>query len=285
MTPIVVLLGSLTVAGLVLLVLGLTPRVAPLSTGSSTSLWTKRRPHLVALGRRWGLRVALAVAGGIVIAVVTSWPIMIVLIPGAGLGLPLLLGQSASSEVELLQSLDRWIRGLTATLPTGKSITDAIRLSVKQAPAQLTPHIELLIARLDDRWTAKQALFAMADDLSSADADAVLASLGLAAQRGGTGASATLSALADSIQDRLRALRDIEAERAKPRIVVRQVTIITATVLGAALIFGRSFFEPYSSPLGQMLLGLLLSLYVGSLVMLRRMTMPRPRQRILRSAS
>jgi Flp pilus assembly protein TadB len=231
------------------------------------------------------MRFVAAVIGGVVGAALTGWPIMAVLVPAAVMGLPILLGHSANQEIELLQALDRWIRGLTATLPTGKSITDAIRVSVKQAPAQLTPHIELLIARLDDRWTAKQALFAMADDLASADADAVLAALGLAAQRGGTGATSTLSALADAIQERLRALRDIEAERAKPRIVVRQVTIVTTTVLGAAMIFGRTFFEPYGSPLGQLLLGLLLATYVGSLVMLRRMTMPRQRQRILRSVT
>ena len=112
----------------------------------------------------------------------------------------------------------------------------------------------------------------------------MLAALSLAADRGGTGATATLNALADSIQDRLKAQREIETERAKPRIVVRQVTLITLVVLGLALTFGREFFAPYGTPVGQVILLCLLALYVASLVMLRRMTLPRRRERILRGA-
>jgi Flp pilus assembly protein TadB len=135
---------------------------------------------------------------------------------------------------------------------------------------------------LDDRWTIEQALLAMAEELDSPDADAVLAALALAAQRGGTGAGTTLSALADNLQDRLRALREISTERAKPRFVVRQVTLITAVVLGMAMLFGGSFFAPFGTPIGQLLLGVLVTAYLSSLLFLRRMTLPRPRQRILR---
>ena len=54
-----------------------------------------------------------------------------------------------------------------------------------------------------------------------------------------------------------------------------------ATVLGAAMLFGREFFAPYGRPLGQLVLAVLLAAYVGSLVMLRRMTLPRRRERII----
>lgn len=80
----------------------------------------------------------------------------------------------------------------------------------------------------------------------------------------------------------MKALREIETERAKPRIVVRQVTGITLIVLAGALVFGGAFFEPYRSPLGQLILAGLITAYLGSLLMLRRMSEPRPRQRILR---
>ena len=58
----------------------------------------------------------------------------------------------------------------------------------------------------------------------------------VAAAHGGAGTRATLAALTDNIQARLRALREIAAERAKPRAVVRQVTGITLAVLGVTLI-------------------------------------------------
>lgn len=131
--------------------------------------------------------------------------------------------------------------------------------------------------------SSAQALLGLADELDSPDADAVIASLILAADRGGTGATATLAALADTIADRLKAMREIEAERAKPRIVVRQVTGITVVVLALAFLFGREFFAPYGTPLGQAILAALLASYVASLAFLRRLTLPRRRERILRS--
>ncbi len=233
--------------------------------------------------RAHGLRLAIGVVAGVGFAAVTGMSVMVVVVPVAVVGLPMLLSAPANRDIEMLEALDRWVRGLAATLPTGRSITDAIRVSVRNAPALLIAPLGLLVARLDERWTAPEALRAMADELDSPDADAVLAALALAAERGGTGAAATLHALADSIQDRLKAQREIETERAKPRIVVRQVTVVTVAVLALALVFGREFFAPYGTPLGQAILLSLLALYVASLVMLRRMTSPRRRDRILRS--
>ena len=220
------LCGVLVAGGLVLVVAGFnSPPAQPGS--SSTGLWKRVVDSRWggAIRRRWW-QVLLAVLAGIVAAGLTGWPLLVVLVPAVGYGLPVVLSAPANRDLALLEALDRWVRTLGSLLPTGRSITDAIRVSVRQAPALIAPQLRLLTARLDDRWTIEQALFALADELDSADADAVLAALALAAERGGTGAGATLAALADNISDRLRALREIETERAKPRIVVRQVAII-----------------------------------------------------------
>lgn len=264
--------------GVVALVAGWTPA----QTGRRRA---RRRWSEASVVQRFGARRLLLLAGwclaGGVAASLTGWMLLTLLAPVLGVVLPALLGKPAERELELLTGLDRWVRSLTAILPTGRSIADAIRISVRQAPEALAGPLGLLVQRLNDRWTLQQALHALADDLDSADADAVLAALALAADRGGTGAHATLSALADSIQDRVRALREIETERAKPRIVVRQVTAITLAVLAAALVFGGSFFEPYRTAVGQLILAGLIAAYFGSLLLLRRMSLPRTRQRIL----
>lgn len=279
MTALVTLLGAATVAGIVLVIAGFhTP-----PTTSRTPSRSGTTARLRDLTTKYAWRLALGLVGGIGFAALTGVTVMVLVVPIAVIGLPMLLGAPPNRDVEMLQALDRWVRSLAAMLPTGRSITDAIRLSQRQAPERLAGPLRLLVARLDDRWTSGEALRAMADELDSADADAVLAALALAAERGGTGAAATLHALADTIQDRLRAQREIETERAKPRIVVRQVTIISVAVLALALVFGRAFFEPYATPTGQVILACLLAAYVLSLIVLRRMTMPRRRERILRS--
>lgn len=281
MIAVAILCGLLFAAGGVLLVVAFTNPVSTIPR-LSTPVWMK------AVDKRHKQRIAIVAAGvvvGLVTAIATGWWLLVVVIPVTLVVLPSLLSAPPNRELELLQAIDRWVRTLGSLLPTGRSISDAVRVSVRQAPALLAPHLRLLTARLDDRWTVEHALVAMADELDSPDADAVLAALALAAQRGGTGASGTLAALADNVQDRLRALREISTERAKPRFVVRQVTLITAVVLALALVFGGSFFAPFGTPLGQVLLAALISAYLGSLMVLRGMTLPRPRQRILRRTS
>lgn len=277
--------GVLVAGGLVLAVAGFNSPPAQ-STPLSTGLWKTLVDSGtgVALRRRWW-QVLLALIAGFAAASVTGWPLLAVLVPAVGYGLPVILSAPPNRDLALLEALDRWVRTLGSLLPTGRSILDAVRVSIRQAPALLAPHLRLLVARLDDRWTIEQALFALADDLENPDADAVVAALALAAERGGTGAGATLTALADNLQDRLHALREIETERAKPRFVVRQVTLITVVVLGLALLFGGDFFAPYGTDLGQVLLAALVAAYLGSLLFLRRMTLPRPRQRILRRST
>jgi len=282
-----VLSGMLTVAGGVLLVAWVAGvparRAAPRSTGSSTGLWTKAVDAGRRVERRTWAHLGVSSAAAVVLALWTGWPLLLAIVPLAGVGLPRLLSSPRQVDIELLQALDRWVRGMTAALSTGKSITDALRLSARNPPPGLAEPLVQLVRRLDARWAPDHALLALADQLDSPDADAVVASLVLSVRRGGNGALLTLAALADSLQDRLRALREIEAERAKPRVVVRQITVITLVVLAGSLLFGRSFFAPYGTPLGQVILAALLTAYVGSLVLLRRMTLPRRRQRILRS--
>lgn len=271
MTGIAALCGVLLGLGVVLLARGMTPAPPALRAARTRPRLRLRRSDIVLL--------ALGLTGGVLALVATGWIVLLIAVPVAVAGLPALLRYPVNRDIELLEALDRWIRALGATLPTGQSVVEAIRTTGRSAPPSL--HVDQTIARLDQRWTPREALLAMADDLDSPDADAVLAALMLAAERGGTGATSAMNALADSVQARLRVLREIEGERSKPRIVVRQVTVVSVVVLAGALVFGRSFFAPYATPVGQAILGALLAVYVASLVVLRTMTLPRRRERIL----
>lgn len=289
LVPIAALTGGLLMVGLVLLVAGLRRTERPARARrhgagdeGATAAWARltRRPPGAA-GRRRDVLLLIGILGGVVAFALSGWLLALVVVPVTVVGLPVLLASPGNRDVELLEALDRWVRSLASTLPTGKSITDAIRTSRRTAPPLLADQVNLMVARLDDRWTSRDALLAYADALDSPDADAVVAALVLASHRGGLGATATLTELSESIQDRLRALREIETERSKPRIVVRQITLITVVVLGVALVVARGFFAPYGTPVGQAILAVLLAIYIGSLVMLRRMTSPRRRERIL----
>ena len=113
------------------------------------------------------------IIGGTV-AMLTGWLILIVVLPLLALGLPYLLTLPKPRDIELLEALDRWVRSLSATLATGKSITDAIRISRRTAPPVLADEINLLVARLNNRWETRNALMRFADTIDSADADGVM---------------------------------------------------------------------------------------------------------------
>jgi tight adherence protein B len=257
-------------------------RRASQRTQSVRQWWARatRRPP-GSRGRQRDLILLLSVIIGCVIAMLTGWLILIAVLPLLALGLPYLLILPKPRDVELLEALDRWVRSLAATLATGKSITDAIRISRRTAPPLLADEINLLVTRLNNRWETRDALMRFADAIDSPDADGVVAALILASSRGGNGASVTLQALADSIQAQLKGRRAIEVERSKPYVVVRQVTVISLSTLVLVFLLSPDFFAPYRTPLGQTLLSLLLIIYMVSLLLMRRKARQPDRLRIL----
>ena len=286
MTEIVAITaGLLITGGLLGILVGLrqpTPPGARRRANSAGELWarlTRRPPGL--RGRRRDVILLLSLISGCVIAMLSHWLIMIVVLPAAAIGLPYLLVLPKPRDVELLEALDRWVRSLAATLATGKSITDAIRISRRTAPPLIADEISLLVTRLNNRWETRDALMRFADSVDSPDADAVIAALILASSRGANGASITLDALADSIQAQLKGRRAVEVERSKPYVVVRQVTVISLSTLVLVFVLSPDFFAPYRTPLGQMLLSLLLISYIASLILMRRKAHQADRPRIL----
>ena len=281
--------GLLIMAGLLGIGHGLhriAPRQGARPAESLADLWAQvtRRPSGVR-GRRRDLVLVGSLVAGFLIAALSGWVVGIVIMPALALGLPYLLVVPKPRDVELLEALDRWIRSLAATLAIGKSVTDAIRVSRRTAPPLIAEEIGTLVVRLNNRWETADALRRFADELDSPDADGVIAALMLAVNRGANGASLTLQALADSLQSQLKSRRVIEIERAKPYVVVRQVTVISLITLGGVYLLSPGFFEPYRTPLGQLILAVLLSLYLGSLILMRRKAQQHTRPRILIGAA
>lgn len=276
--------GLLIFGGLLAVPYGLQRKARP--SGPRTEFiqewWarTTRRPQ-GSRGRRRDMILLSSAIIACAISMLTGWLILIVILPLLTLGVPYLLILPKPRDIELLEALDRWVRSLAATLGTGKSITDAMRISRRTAPPLLADEINLLVTRLNNRWETRDALMRFADAVDSPDADAVVAALILASSRGANGASVTLQALADSIQAQLKGRRVVEVERSKPYVVVRQVTVISLSTLVLVFILSPDFFAPYRTPLGQTLLSVLLIIYVASLLLMRRKAQHPDRPRIL----
>jgi len=226
-------------------------------------------------------QLVLAVGGGMLAFLLTGLALMVLVIPVAVLGLPKLLGTPASAaDVDRLEALEEWTRNLAGVLAVGVSLEQAIHASLRSTPEPIRPQVETLVARLATRWQTDAALRAFANDLDDATGDLVAASLILSAKRRGAGLVSVLDGLAASVAEDVRTRRQIEADRAKPRSTARAVTFITLGVL-ALLALNRTYVEPYTSPLGQALLAVLLSAYVATLLWMRQMTSGKPTPRFL----
>ena len=285
MTPLIPALGgALAVAGVIGVIVGLrrTPPPPPAPPYRPQSRLTSR---LTSMDRRTKMLALAGVAAGLLIWLLTGWAIAVALAPLAVVGLPTLLSAPPSAaRIDKLEALEEWTRALASVLTVGVGLEEALRATLRSTPEAIRPEVTLLIARLRARIGTEEALRAFADDLNDATGDLVASYLILGARRRGQGLASVLESLAESVAADVRARRAIEADRAKPRTTARWVTIITVCVLGFLALTG-DYIAPYGTPLGQVLLVMLLSAYVALLVWMRNMAKGQALPRFLGAAA
>ncbi|WP_457255903.1 type II secretion system F family protein [Pedococcus sp. P5_B7] len=287
MTPLVpAVAGALIVAGLLGVVVGLRPRPAPppapnrSAIGKGAALF-----RLAGLDRRTRLLLAAGAAVGVVVALLTGWIIAIPLVPAAAAGVPVLLSVPPSAnKIDRLEAMEEWTRSLAGILTAGVGLEQALVSTLRSTPEAIRPEVTRLASRLRARWATEDALRAFADELDDATGDLIAGNLILAARRRGAGVASVLEALAESTAADVAARREIESDRAKPRSTARWVTLITISVLGVLALTG-DYVRPYGTPIGQLLLVLLLGLYVATLLWMRTMSTGKPLPRFIGSAA
>ena len=280
------LAGALIIAGLLGAVVGLRPQPAP--PPSPQRAGVAKAPTLARLGslnRRTRLLLGAGTAVGITVAALTGWVIAIPLVPAAAAGLPILLtAPPSSSKIDRLEAMEEWTRSLSGILTAGIGLEQALLATLRSTPEAIRPEVTRLASRLRARWATEDALRAFADELDDATGDLIAGNLILGARRRGAGVASVLEALAESTAADVAARREIESDRAKPRSTARWVTLITIAVLGVLALTG-DYIRPYGTPIGQMLLVLLLGLYVGMLLWMRKMSAGKPLPRFIGAAA
>jgi tight adherence protein B len=275
MTVLGGLTGGLLVLGIVLIVVGL--RRAP------------RRPGALRIPRRWlagrqARRAGAAVGLTAAVWVVTGWPVAGVA-AGLAAARPFPTGRAARArQVERLEALAAWTRRLADVLSSGAGgLERALAVTAQACPPAIAGEVRALAGRLPVEG-AEGALRAFADDLSdvgSAAADLVAAALILRVRRGGRGLRPVLDALSSDLGDLVRAQREVEADRAKPRSNIRALIAITLIVLTATVVFARDYLAPFGSPPGQVALAGILAVFGLGLWLATRIGRPERPTRFL----
>ena len=270
--------GALMAAGLLGIIAALRPAAV---RGPAPRRTSALRRRLRAVGPRTRLLALVSVPAGLLIALLTGWAVAVLVVPAAAVGLPLLLAAPAeTARIARLEAMAEWTRNLAGVLTVGVGLEQALVATLRSTPEPIRPEVSRLVARLGARWSTEDALRAFADELDDATGDLVAAYLILGARRRGSGLASVLQGLAESVAADVTARRRIEADRAQPRSNARTVTLITAGVL-IVLALNGEFMAPYGTPLGQLILTVLLSAYAASLVWMRRMSAGQPLPRFM----
>ena len=272
------LLGAMILAGLVGAVYALRPRVpAPKVERVPSSL--ERR--LSGMSPRSRIVLLFSVVAGFLVALLTGWIAAVVILPTAALGLPYLLSAPpAEARIRRVEAMEEWTRSLAGVLGAGVGIEQALTATLRSTPEAIKPEVTTLVARLRARWDTEVALRAFADDLDDVTGDLVAANLILAARRRNRSLASALQGVAESVAEDVAARRRVEAGRAKPRGSARLVTAFSLGVL-LILAFTGDYVEPYSSPVGQVVLVFLLMAYAAGLLWMRKMAEGKPLPRFL----
>jgi len=269
------LAGGLIALGVLAVIIGVRPTAVPArerrAARDCSFVLTSRTRMLLLVGACLGLLGWL----------LTGWVLALVIAPVAVLGLPALLSAPpAATQINRLEAMEEWTRSLSGVLTVGIGLEQALVATLRSTPAPIDPEVSRLIARLRARWDTEAALRVFADELDDATGDLIAANLILGARRRGAGLASVLEGLAESVAADVRARRQVEADRAKPRSTARWVTLISASVLVVLALSGH-YVEPYGSPIGQVILVVLLAAYVATLIWMRRMATGKPLPRFL----
>ena len=262
---LIVLLGAAIGAAGLLLIASLSPQEPTRYVSQSTLI-----PRL----KKLGAKIPLAVGAGLLILLLTRWPVLAV-----GMGLlvffgPALFGGATGEKKAIvnLEGLAAWTESLRDTIAGAVGLEQAIPATAYAASPAIAPQLATLADRLRVRTPLPIALQRFANDLNDSSADLIVAALILNAKLRGPGLRDVLTSLAGSAREELEMRRRVSAGRSSTRRSVQIVVGITVVFVLGLVIFNRGYVEPYSSPIGQLVLLIVLLFFAAGFMWMRRLS-------------
>lgn len=281
MALLAALAGAIVVAGILLLIRAFRP--APPKPASKKQAAPTLLQRWRAVSRRTKNLIVLAIIAGVVASAISGIILLLVVVPAAVIGLPLLLGKQDTRERDLLSALEGWTRTLASTAATGEfTLREVVDVTRASTPPIIRVPVDRLAARMNGSWSSSAALRAFADELDNPWADEVTIYLIQAAEFSSGGLASALGGVADNLAVQTAMRFEIYNERDKPRRTMRTMTLIVGLVLVGIVLFSQTpQIGMYRTPLGQVILAIILTGFVGLLVWAKSLTRTRPEPRII----
>jgi tight adherence protein B len=274
------LAGGLLMGGIVMMVVAFRPAPNRPDRHSSQPTLTQR---WAAVTRRTKTTVLVGVLLGMVAAAVSGILILVVVVPAAVIGLPMLLGKPDTRERDLLSALETWSRSLSSAAETGAfTLREVISITRGSAPPILRVAVDRLNQRMSGSWHTSEALRQFAAEMNSAHVDEVIIYLIQAAEYNAGGLTKALDAVAEMLAEENKLQLDTAIEREKPRrSLITMTGIITVVLVGIILFSHTNQIGLYRTPLGEVILAIILGVFVVLLVWARAQSRTQPEPRII----
>lgn len=264
-TVLVTALGAVVGAGVLLLVVAL--------------LGTPERPGAVRSGEqglvaRAGRRTLLAFGVGLVVLVVTRWPVAAVAAGCLVVAWPSLFGGARleRESTARVEGLAAWTESLRDTIAGAVGLEQAIPATVYAASPAIRPQLRMLVDRLRVRVPLATALQRLADDLDDPSADLVVAALILNSRLRGPGLRQVLTSLSEAARAELDMRQRVAAGRSATRRSAQIVMVFSMLVIVLLTLFNPSYVAPYAGPTGQLVLLVVVACFAGGFWWMKRLS-------------
>ena len=258
------LLGALALVGVIY---ALVPREMTPARALRAERWARNR-------RRLTTRASIAAIIGLLVAVVTGWPV-------AGLGALALVmmwdkvAGGAGSEraaAERVEALANFTETLRDTMAGAAGLEQAIPAAARAAHPLLVEPLANLVTQLRARTPIAEALQGLADELDDPEADIIIAALIANSQLRGPGLRNVLSLLAEAARDQVAMRQRITAQRGQTRTGVRIIVIVTVGIIAFTAVFDKGFVSAYDSALGEGVLAAILCIFAVAFAWMRKLS-------------
>jgi len=270
MSMIAGLLGALCAVGVVTFIVAMRP-VAPGDVPAGKRTTTSAASTLSSQFEHFTLRLALALGAAVVVGALTRWPMAALLCGIAGFMAPSLTGGQATRKAQLdrIEAVAAWAEMLRDTMAGSGGLEQSIIATAGVAPLPIRREVVSLAARLE-RDRLAPALRELAEEIDDPAGDLVVAALLLAADKSPKRLGDLLGRLAQSARAEVTMRLRVESSRARTRTSVRVITIFTTAFALGLVLFNRDYLDPYDSPVGQLMLGLIGLCFAGAFYWLAR---------------
>lgn len=220
-------------------------------------------------------RIAIGAAVGFVTLLASRW-VLLALSLGvlATVWGRVMRDDRAERERRRLEAIAAWLEDLRDTLRgSSVGVEAALEQVAARPPDELRDALGVFLLRRRQGFRTEDALDDLADRLAHPTSDAAVAALQLVV----TGAAAsgrlwgTVEALANAARDEVRARERIDRTRAVYQGSMQRLVVIAVVLVAYLRLAAGSLLDPYSTPVGQVVLIVPLAMWAGCVAWLRRL--------------